>query len=128
MQLSDLIKSKIDLYGISFGIGSGNLRKAGKQPRVRKTISDGAKAKPKHGNTKASKTQAGNKAAKVPKVAKKGKLTMGAKALKVCKSGKVGTNKALKVLNARKVKAKGKKITHKRKNLTTSKKHVKKRK
>jgi len=120
MQLSDLIKSKIDLYGISFGIGSGNLKKAGKHPRVQRTIS-GTKAK-RNVNTKATKTR--NRGAKVMK---KGKLT--SKPLKVSKSVNVGKFKTLKVLKAHKGAAKrAKKSTCKSKRPNTSQKHGKKRK
>lgn len=114
MQLSDLIKSKIDLYSISFGIGSGNLKKAAKHPRARK-ISEGTKGKTKNGNTKSPKTKGGKKGAKVHNVPKVGKLSM----VKVSKSAKVVRKKAKVKDN---VKAKG---TKKKK---PSKKHVKKRK
>ena len=105
MQLSDLIKSKIDLYGISFGIGSGNLKKAGKHRRVQRTIS-GTKAKI-NVNTKSTKTR---KVKRGAKVVKKGNLT--SKPVKVSKSVNVGKFKTLKVLKARKGAAKrGKKST-----------------
>ena len=119
MQLSDLIKSKIDLYGISFGIGSGNLKKAGKHARVQRTMS-GSKTK-KNVNTKASKTR---KVKRVAKVMNKRKLT--SKPVKVSKSVNVGKNKTLKGLKAHKGAAKGaKKSTRKSKRPNTSQKHAK---
>lgn len=77
MQLSDLIKSKIDLYGLSFGIGSRKVRMVAHKRSARLTETKGSVSRKSHAmtneRTKSSKKKTTTKPRNLTNVSNKTK-------------------------------------------------------